>query len=50
MRSVHVVPGGVCEFAKARPRKDFPAFVREAYDHAIADMSTSTLQRNRFTP
>jgi len=39
MRGIHVILGGVHDFAKAcPPGRTFPALMREAYDHAIADI------------
>lgn len=38
MKKVYLISGGITKFAKANPKKDFRAMVREAYDYALADL------------
>ncbi|MFY9268286.1 MAG: hypothetical protein WAO55_00895 [Candidatus Manganitrophaceae bacterium] len=38
MRPVYMISGGIAQFKKANPEKDFRAMVKEAFDNAAADL------------
>ena len=45
MRPVYMVSGGITKFRKASPDKDFRLMVKEAFDYAMRDVPSLTLDR-----